>query len=366
MVGRLKRRIYKYSTISKPLIGLIVGIIVLTVVIITVTPVFRIVQQNNITPLIIYDLLFNPFSLLKSSSGRTNVLILGIGGRNHEGPNLTDSMIVLSFDFPKHDTLMISIPRDIYLSSLKDKINSAYAYGQAKKKGGGLILAKSAVEEVIRQPMHYSWLIDFSGFKELVDLVGGVDINVKNTFDDYKYPIEGKENDTCDEDPDVKCRYEQEHFDKGWQHMDGKRALKYVRSRYADGPEGTDFARSKRQQNLILSLKDKILHHTNWTNLEFDRKLFQSFDKATDTDMNWGETLALGKLFLGIKDNQVRKLTIDSTDEQTGKKGYFMNPPTYDFNGVWVLIPRVGKDDFSEIEKYVKCFLDNPNCPMAP
>jgi len=94
----------------------------------------------------------------------------------------------------------------------------------------------------------------------MVDLLDGVEVDVENTFDDYRYPINGKENDLCDGDPEYDCRYEDIHFDQGLQLMSGETSLKYVRSRNAEGDEGTDFARSQRQQRLLLSFKEKNIY----------------------------------------------------------------------------------------------------------
>src|SRR3989344_5788030 len=73
---------------------------------------------------------------LKSDHGRVNVLLLGTGGAGHEGPDLTDTMILASIDKDGDDTFLISIPRDLWAPSLSAKINSAYAYGQEKDEQG--------------------------------------------------------------------------------------------------------------------------------------------------------------------------------------------------------------------------------------
>ena len=197
-------------------------------------------------------------SSLKSNNGRVNFLLLGISGGDHQGNDLTDTMIFVSLDKKTADLALFSLPRDIWLGSLQAKINSAYHYGEEKEKGGGFKLAKQAVSELVGQPVHYSVLIDFDGFVKIIDLLEGIKIKVDRSFDDYQYPISGKENDDCQGDKEYKCRYEHLHFDAGLQLMDGQTALKFVRSRYAEGEEGTDFARSQRQKKAILALKDKL------------------------------------------------------------------------------------------------------------
>lgn len=195
------------------------------------------------------------FTSLPTHSGRTNFLLLGVAGGDHEGKDLTDTIIFASLDAHTGDTALISIPRDLWVPSIRAKINTAYHYGEKRQPGGGgYLLAKSSTSEVIGQPVDFVILIDFSGFAKAVDAVGGVDIQVDNSFTDTKFPIPGKETDPCEP-----CRYETITFTAGLQHMDGVTALKFVRSRQAEGDEGTDFARSKRQEKLISAFKQKIV-----------------------------------------------------------------------------------------------------------
>ena len=157
------------------------------------------------------------------------------------------------------------------------KINGVYADGESKRIGGGLLEAEAAISKVTGQDINYGVRIDFSGFVKAVDIIGGLDINVDNTLDDYEYPISGKEDESCGySDEDIKafsatspaeldiqqkftCRYMHVHFDKGPNHMNGETALEYVRSRHAIGVEGGDFARSKRQEKVINAFKNKVL-----------------------------------------------------------------------------------------------------------
>ena len=111
--------------------------------------------------------------------------------------------------------------------------------------------------DVLGIPIHYNVTINFEVFKQIVDTLGGIDVEIENTFTDSEYPIEGKE-----DDPVIANRYETVTFTKGLEKMNGERALKYVRSRHGDGAEGTDFARSKRQQKVILAIKDKLMSPT--------------------------------------------------------------------------------------------------------
>ncbi len=365
MPQRIKRKILKYRPFLKPIILVVFLLAIIFLSYRFILPFYRFLKQEQFTQTFFQSLIFNRQSPLKKYQGRVNVVILGVSGGDHDGFDLTDTIILISIDLSTHDSVMLSIPRDIWVPSLKDKINSAYHYGEEKKKGGGLPLAKSVVEEVIGQPVHYAWVIDFSGFKKLIDLIGGVDIFVENGFIDKFYPIPGFENDFCGGDPQFLCRYETLQFEKGWQHMDAERALKYVRSRQATGAEGTDFARGRRQQQLIAASRNKLFKSTFlWQNPLRLKELFAAFNDATDTDMKLSEQILFIKLFLKISDEKIRKIVLDSGDEEEKRSGFLINPPLWEYNGEWVLVPRTG--NFEEIHKFFSCQLQNPNCPIKP
>lgn len=367
MPQQLKRKFLKIFRLLKPTLK--VGIFILLVIFIwrVVLPIYKFTRENNFSQGFFTSLILNKESKLKKYLGRTNVVLLGIAGGNFEGADLTDAIIFLSINYQKKDIVQVAVPRDIWSPTLKDKINTAYHYGEEKKKGAGLVLAKASAEEIIGVPIHYAWLIDFSGFKKLIDLIGGIDIFVENPFTDNFYPRSGKEEDFCGGDPTFACRYEKFQVERGWQHMDGERALKYVRSRQAEGSEGTDFARGRRQQQVILALKNKLLQPSFfWQNLRHMKELVRAFDDSTDTDMKLSEQILFFKSFVNLPDDKIRRLVLDSGDEEKKTEGFLVNPPLWQYNGEWVLIPRRGEGDFAEIHKYISCNLENPDCSIKP
>lgn len=289
---------------------------------------------------------------LKGENGRVNLLLLGISGGEQIAADLTDTIIFVSTDPQTGETLMLSLPRDIWLASMRAKLNTAYHYGNQKKPGGGLVLAKASVSEILDQPVDYGLVIDFSGFEHIIDILGRVTVNVENGFDDYRYPIPGKENDECEGDPEYRCRYEHLHFEAGEQEMDGERALKYVRSRYAEGEEGTDFARSRRQQRLVAAIKAKLFSPRILFNpfkiVQLIKVVQQNFE-ADIPQKDWG---GVTKLLLKIRSGDLKAEVLNGGAE--GKEGYLINPPPdpekYDTH--WVLIPRTG--DWGEIQTYVQ------------
>src|SRR3990167_11098462 len=94
----------------------------------------------------------------------TNILILGVPGSTFDGPELTDTIIVLNYNFDKNRAVLFGIPRDIWSNTLKDKVNSAYVYGEVVKKGGGLVLAKAEVGSIIGMPIQYGIVVDFDDY----------------------------------------------------------------------------------------------------------------------------------------------------------------------------------------------------------
>lgn len=326
-----------------------------------ITPSLRFLRKINATPSFLASLALTNDPPLKKYENRTNLLLLGIPGRNHEGVDLTDTMIFISIDYSKNDILMISLPRDIWLESMKDKLNTAYHYGESKKEGGGFILAKSSVEEVVGVPIQYVLLIDFDGFEKMVDLVGGIDVNVEKSFTDQKFPIEGKEDDLCGGDPDFKCRYETISFEKGINHMDGEIALKFVRSRNASSEEGTDFARSKRQQEVLVAFQKKLISFENISSSKIS-ELTKIIEKTIHTDLSFQEAAYLAKFAVNL-DGKVRSIVLDEGDEEKNIKGFLINPPVEKY-GRWVLAPRTG--NFEEIHQYIACHLKDPLCSISP
>ncbi len=200
--------------------------------------------------------------LLGEEEGRTNILLLGIGGEGHSGQYLTDTMMVASIAYAPKDTkdqtsrvALLSLPRDLWVpvksQRIEQKINSIYAYGEIED-GDGIGRLRPVIEEVLGIPIHYYVRADFAGFQQVVDDLGGVTVNVERSFTDYEYPTEN-------------YGYQTIRFQKGEQNMNGATALKYARSRHGivargeDGLEASDFARSRRQQLLLAAIREKAL-----------------------------------------------------------------------------------------------------------
>lgn len=287
------------------------------------------------------SLAMNGGAPLRSSGNTVNILLLGMGGENHEGGDLTDTILLFSLNREENKFFLLSLPRDMWSTTLQDKINTAYHYGEEKETGGGAVLTKSIITEITGLPVHYVAIIDFSQFQTMIDEVGGIDVFIPVSFADTEYPIEGKERDNCNGDPFFFCRYKTVVFESGTEHMDGARALEYVRSRHSEGSEGSDFSRTKRQQDVVMALKDAILVKKPWFHPNIAFQLLDLYQKATKTDLSIAEALTVGKFLMQMPSGSMQKISIDT----------FLEEPEKGLYDRYVLVP---KHDISEIQLYIK------------
>lgn len=266
----------------------------------------------------------NYFYPITNRNGQTNILLLGINGKGGADTNLTDSIMLVSLNKKTKKAVMISVPRDLWVESIKAKINTAYHYGGDK-------MVREVVTEVTGQPIDYLVVIDFDGFRQVVDTLGGVYVDVKTAFTDTKFPISGKEKDLCNGDPLYLCRYETITFDAGRQMMDGELALKYIRSRNAEGDEGTDFARAERQQQFLKGLKEKLTSPEVLLNPSLLLRLYNLKDQIVTTDIKVNQYGSFLQLAKAIDWNNLKSTAIN---------GNLLIHPTTHYSKQWVLIPK--------------------------
>lgn len=177
---------------------------------------------------------------------RVNILLLGIDKRPDEQYARTDTMILVTIDPANKTAGMLSLPRDLWMEIpgyYETRINTAYYLGEKDGyPGGGPALAMKTVQHNFGVPVHFYVEVDFNGFRDIVNTLGGLDINVPKTLDDPTFPSEN-------------YGYDPFHIDAGMQHLDGATALKYARTRHID----SDFGRAERQQQVLIAIKDKAL-----------------------------------------------------------------------------------------------------------
>jgi len=276
---------------------------------------------------------------------RINFLLLGIGGGGHDGPLLTDTIILASLQPSTKKIAMMSIPRDLLVDIPdygKSKINHAYAVSEAAEpKTGGRVLAQ-VLEDVFILPIHYYARIDFAGFEEFIDSIGGVTIDVENTLEDPRYPIPGKENATTSE------RYEHLVIQEGIRYMNGETALKYVRSRMGYGLEGGDFARSKRQQKVLMAIKEKIISPSTIFSVSKISAAMELLDDHIDTNMELWEMLRLYDITKEISSSDISTIVLD--DSPSGVLQANM------YGEAFVLTPKTG--DWSELRQIAQNIFD--------
>lgn len=307
---------------------------------------------------------------LKSSNNRTNILLLGVGGEGHEGPYLSDTMILASIDKKGKDVALISIPRDLWVPDLKVKINAVYAFGFEKKQG--IKQSEETVSKLFGVPVHYTLRLDFSAFERAVDQVGGIDVVVDNPFTDSMYPIPGKEEDTCgleienkagdtyfkdatgtavlltEENNPFICRYETVNFQKGTVHMDGKTALKFVRSRHGTNGENSDFARSARQEKVIAAFRQKVFSSETLLNPKRLVDVASTFGTSIDTDIKPEDAPLFIKLAQKAKQAEIRRIVLDSgRDTSVLEEG-----KPEDHNGQFALVPK--NNAWQELAEYMQ------------
>ncbi len=235
---------------------------------------------------------------------RVNVLLLGIDEREQEqGPWRTDTMIVLSVDPASKTGAMLSIPRDLWVPipgyDTEGKINTAHFIGDLERyPGGGPALAMATVQYNLGIPIQYYVRLNFGGFEKLIDLIGGIDICVPETIDDKDYPDSG-------------YGYEPLHIDAGCQRMDGRLALKYARTRHSGLG---DFDRAKRQQQVILAVRDKVVRGDMLpTFVGKAGQLLDTLKDSVQTDLSLDQLIQLAKLGTQVDPKNIQSAVIDET-----------------------------------------------------
>jgi LCP family protein required for cell wall assembly len=229
---------------------------------------------------------------------RVNILLLGLDQRPDERgqPTRSDTMIVVSIDPSTKSGGMLSLPRDLWVpipGQGENKINTAHFFGEVEKKGNGPVLAKKTVQDLLGVPIHYYAKVDFQGFEKLIDMIGGVSIDVDRPVKDNEYPTE---------DYGVRRIY----IPAGIQRMDGKTALQYARSRHADN----DFSRSKRQQKVILAARQEALR------LDVLPKVPSMIGlvlQSVQTDLAPNDLLALAGMAKSVSSENIVSHSIDSS-----------------------------------------------------
>jgi LCP family protein required for cell wall assembly len=288
--------------------------------------------------------------LLKGEGrGRVNVLLLGRGGGTHDAPDLTDTIMLASIDPVNHTTTLLSIPRDLWVNVPGHgvmKLNAAWETGEFQYSHGkvgstdpkaiaaGYNLLDQTLEDVLGIQIDYHMLVDFQAFKQAVDTVGGVNINVPTDLVDPTMAWENQNNPVLAK--------------AGLQAFDGTHALIYVRSRETS----SDFARSERQRSMLLALKGKVISLGTLSNPLKISSLINAFGNNVQTDLSLKNANRLYNISRGVSD--ANTLSISLADKE--------NPlvTTGNINGQSVVLPKAGLYKYDAIQTFVRGQLKDP------
>lgn len=261
--------------------------------------------------------------------GRINILLLGVGGEGHDGAQLTDTIILASLDTKNNKLALFSIPRDLAFpigNNQFRKINSLNALQESAHPGEGARRSADLIGDLLNIRVDYVMRVDFKGFEKFIDTLGGVDITVEKSFTDNSYP-------TAD------GGWKTISFKAGAQHMDGKKALEYVRSRHGNNGEGSDFARSRRQQLVLEAVRDKLLSMGTLANPKKINDLINVISDHVQTDLSAWDMLSMAPKFVEVDPSNIINRVL--TDAADGELSPAMISQEY------MLFPR--KPDWSEI-----------------
>lgn len=230
---------------------------------------------------------------------RINILFIGIGGDSHPGGgrDLADSILLVSLKPSTKQAAVISIPRDLWVrvgTHGTHRLNAAHSIGNdSAYPGNGPGLICDTVSQIFNQPIHAFVRVDFRAFEKLIDDLGGIDINVERGFYDYLF---------------------QDGFPAGPQHLDGRRALAYTRYRYILGPEGDNFARELRQQQVINAIRDRIASRGPEDIIKLINAA-RSLSSRTDTNLAAAQMVTLYQRYHDIPKDDIRHVSLKPFSE---------------------------------------------------
>lgn len=308
--------------------------------------------SNNIFKGNIFDIVQNQ-PLKEDANGRSNILIFGTSEDDpeHEGANLTDSIMVVSVDQDKKNAYMVSIPRDLWVDygatcpeGFKGKINSMYSCfsgEDANKEADGANALRTKVGEVLGLDIQYYTHLNYTAVRQAVDAVGGVDITIESE----------DERGILDRNFDWRCNYQcyYVNYKNGETvHMDGEHALAFARARNASGGYGLpngNFDREKNQQKVIKALREKAVSAGTLTNVGKVTSLIDALGNNLRTNFETKEIRTLMSLGNDIKSEAIQPVSLVEEGN--------MLVTTGNIGGASVVIPVAGTFAYGDIHAYI-------------
>jgi LCP family protein required for cell wall assembly len=251
-------------------------------------------------------------------TARIHLLLMGLDRRpGSASPARADTIMIASVDPVQGKAVLISIPRDLWVEIPghgEDRINSAHFYGELSgTEGAGPGLMRRTIEHNLGLSVDYYARLDFGCFKRIIDIVGGITIDVPEPIRDDRYP-------------DDHYGHMRIYIPAGRQHMDGEMALQYVRARH----ESSDFSRMRRQQQVLLAVRDKALRLDIIPSLP---ELIPLLGRTFSTDLPLEHLLGLANLASQIQVQDVQLRVIDES----------LTVPYVAPDGAQVLLPKVDR-----------------------
>ncbi|MDQ3705168.1 MAG: LCP family protein [Chloroflexota bacterium] len=242
-----------------------------------------------------------------------NILLIGLDEREGVEDIRTDTQIIVHIDPTAKTAALVSLPRDLWVEIPghgEDRINAAYKIGEKERKGSGPALAKATVRENLGIPIHYYATVNFQGFEQVIDTIQGITIDVQRPLVDNQFPFQ-------------EFGATRVYIPAGLQHMDGRTALQYARSRHAD----SDIGRNARQQQVLLAIKEQGL---SLNLLAHITELAEELGDAVRTDLLPLQIGSLAQLSRSIDADSIQTVVIS---------GNMIRETTLP-SGANVLIPR--------------------------
>lgn len=266
----------------------------------------------------------------RDSAGRTNVVFFGAGGAGHSGGELTDTILVGSFDSESGTAVLLSIPRDLWVD-LPDgesmRINRVldHEIRKAGDQAAGFESTAGIIGDMVGLEIPYYAEIEFDGFRQVVDALGGITVAVPEAINDPDYP--------CDD----MVRYCPFRITAGVHQMDGETALKYARSRKTT----SDFSRAARQQQVIEALREQALATQILTSPTKLRALYDAIEGSFTTNIRFREALKFGEIATNLDRSKIVSSVLSDYPEIPG--GILFAPDRSGYGGASVLRP-IGED----------------------
>ena len=239
------------------------------------------------------------------------MLLIGVDQQT-EFESRSDTMILVWVDPVAKEAAMLPLPRDLKVIVPGfgiHKINAAYAIGEAQDvEGGGPALTVQTIEANFGLTINHFAQVNFDGFVSVVDILGGLTLDVPYPIKDNEYPAED-------------LKYTRVYFPAGWQHMDGERTLQYARTRHADN----DAQRSIRQQQVLMALREQA---DVGELIPRAAELLAALGDSVRTDLELDQAIDLARLASEIPIESIDQYTLLNSVWRRTRKGSTIWCPT--------------------------------------